>query len=103
MWNGRKYVAMAAAGAALALATCSPASAQYLDYGYGGIYGFGRPLAAYGSGDYSPNVAYGYGGSYRSTSYGSRETDGSNYVIKLAPVPGRPCAAARRNEPKRLE
>jgi hypothetical protein len=102
MWNGRKYAAMAMAGAALVAATCSPASAQYVGNGYAGVYGFGWPYAAHGAGDYSANGAYGYGGSYRSASDGSREEDRSAYVTP-APVPARARPVIHRTEPKRLE
>jgi hypothetical protein len=102
MWNDRKYAAMAIAGAALASATFGPASAQYLGNGYAGVYGFGWPYAAYGTGDYGLNAAYGYGGSYRSASDGSREEDRSIYVTP-APVPARARTVIHRNEPKRLE
>jgi hypothetical protein len=99
MWNGRKYAAMAIAGAALTAATSSPALAQYLDNGYAGVYGFGWPYAAYG--DYGP-YASDYG-SYRSASYLGRESARTIYVITLAQAPGRPCPVIHRHEPKRLE
>jgi hypothetical protein len=100
MWNGRKYAAMAIAGAALAAAACGPASAEYFDNGYAGVYGFGWPYAAYGAGNYGVNGAYAYGGSYSSASYGGQEGDRATSVIRLAPAR---CPVFRRNEPKRLE
>jgi hypothetical protein len=102
MWNGRKYATMAMAGAALAAATYSPASAQYPGNGYAAIYGFGWPYAVYGAGDYGPNAAFGYGGSYGSASNGSREEDRSINVTP-APIPARARTVIHRNEPKRLE
>jgi hypothetical protein len=103
MWNGTKYAAMAIAGATLAAAISSPASAQHLDSRYAGVYSFGWPFAPLGAGDYGPNSAYGYGGSYRSASYGGQEGDRGAYVTTMAPAPARPRPVIHRCEPKRLE
>jgi hypothetical protein len=53
MWNARKYAAIAALGAGLAVAAATPASAQW--------YGWGGPYYAYA---YHPYYGYGYAPPY---------------------------------------
>jgi hypothetical protein len=51
MWNIRKSVAVAIAGAGLAAAAVTPAAACF-DWGYSGIYSHGRPYANTGFSSY---------------------------------------------------
>ena len=65
MWNGRKYAAMTIAGASLAVAAATPASAWWWPfdtYGYSGGYGYVWPYMSFGYSDYAPYgyVSYGY-------------------------------------------
>ena len=69
MWNSRKYVARAIAGAGLAVATATPALAC-IDWGYSGAYSYGWAYANTGFASY-PAVSYrGCGGSYNIPGWG---------------------------------
>lgn len=89
MWNARMCT-MAIVGAVLA--ATGPASAQYRNSGYAGVYGYGWPHTSY-AGSYDPN-AYGYGG---------LEDGRSAYGAAPAPAPERARPLVRRRAPKRLE
>ncbi len=69
MWNSRKTAAVAIAGAGLAVAAASPASAC-IDWGYSGAYSYGWPYANIGFASY---LAYSYrscGGYYNIPGFG---------------------------------
>jgi hypothetical protein len=107
MWNSRTYAAMAIAGAGLALAVATPASAWWPGYGsagcgyYGAAYGPGSlsygagtftygwpyvtnviPYPGYGSFGYAPAYGFGFGNSPAyglGASYGYAPAYGSGY------------------------
>jgi hypothetical protein len=69
MWNSRKCAAVAIAGAGLAVAAATPASAC-IDWGYSGVYSHGWPYANTGFASYP---AYSYrscGGYYNIQGWG---------------------------------
>ena len=69
MWNGRKDAAMAIAGASIAVAAVTPASACFT-WGYSGVYSYGWAYANTGVADYP---AYSYrscGGNYHIQGWG---------------------------------
>jgi hypothetical protein len=69
MWNSRRYAAIVLAGAGLAIAAATPASACF-DWGYSGIYTYGWPYASTG---FSQLPAYAYrdcGGTYNIPGWG---------------------------------
>jgi hypothetical protein len=99
MWNSTKYAAMAIAGAGLAVAAATPASACS-DWGYSGVYSYG-PYAAVG---FSSYPAYSYrscGGYYNIPGWG--ECGGYGYcgwaplpaVVVAVPVVAAAAAAPR--------
>jgi hypothetical protein len=111
MWISTKYMTMAIAATALAVAAAGPASAEYrnsnngAEYrnnGYAGGYGYGWPAATYDAAGYGLSSIYGFGGSYRAASYGGGLENGQSPSM-AAPVPERTRPIVRRRGPKRLE
>ena len=103
MWNRKKYAAVAIASAAFVAIASGPASAQHVNNGYAGVYGFGWPPALYGAYGYDPNVTYGYRGSYGAASYGGWEDDRGASGTATTSTSGRVRPLTRRREPKLLE
>jgi hypothetical protein len=69
MWNHGKYAAMTIAGAGLAVAAATPASACF-DWGYSGVHSYGRPYASAGFSNY-PTYSYrSCGGNYNIQGWG---------------------------------
>lgn len=83
MWSGRKYAAMTIAGAGLAVAAATPASACF-DYGYSGVFSAGWPYANTGFADYPAHNYRSCGGSYSVQGWG--ECGGYGYC-GWAPLP----------------
>jgi hypothetical protein len=76
MWNSRKFAAMAIAGAGLAVAAATPASAC-ADWGYSGVYNYGW---AYANAGYANYPVYSYrscGGAYHIQGWGECSGYGS--------------------------
>ena len=69
MWNSGKSAAMAIAGAGLAVAASTPASACF-DWGYSGIYSHGWPYAATGFSSYPAYSSRSCGGHYNIPGWG---------------------------------
>ena len=85
MWNSRKNVAMAIAGAGFAVTAATPASACF-DWGYSGVYSYGWAYANTGFAQYAAHGYRSCGGNYHIQGWGECSGYGPCAFAPLPPV-----------------